>query len=1149
MAKGTYDITDKIQTTTPAVPMIYSYTTPQIQDHDGWTKIGYTEQDVDTRIKQQTKTANIKAVKQWADRAEFEDGQEPLAFKDHQFHGYLMKLGISRLVDEDGSATEWFHVDGPTGKEHFSDFRMNRGVLESGEPMPFELREEQARAVAETAAWLESHEGGQCVEFLWNAKPRFGKTLAAYSFCQHIDAKRVLVVTNRPSIADSWYNDYEEFIGTRSGYYFVSETQALARRPYVISREDYEHKSTAAPKDDEPACIEFVSLQDLKGAKGFGGEHDKLSHIKDLKWDVLIVDEAHEGVDTMKTEVAFSQITRRFTLHLSGTPFKALANDKFESEAVFNWTYADEQDAKRKWGEEHPGEENPYGDLPRLNLFTYKMSDIVETQASRGIVIGGENHEYAFDLNEFFACDPTTGVFLHDADVDKFLDALCTQTKYPFSTPELRDELRHTFWMIGGNPRPSDSARALMMKLQEHSVFKDYEIILAVGDGKLDSGVDDSKLDADRADKEALDRVRKAIATHERTITLSVGQLTTGVTVPEWCGVLMLSNMKSSSLYIQTAFRAQNPCLFHETDGTFRRKENAYVFDFDPARTLTIYEDFANGLFPETSGSKGDAETHERHVRELLNFFPVLGEDEDGSMVELDAEKVLRIPRRIHAMEVVRHGFISNFLFQNIGRVFNAPKAVIDLIYGIDPHDDKLNPDAPTQDEVDYTCVNEDGEVEIPQDKVIGLSQNVFGEKLYGDVVENLDKVIDHLSSKKDVTVSEEDKTLDRFIEDFAITVARSIMEVAESYTANLEENHRERVKKKIRGEAKVAVGREVGKYKAERNRIDHDHEQAVKAATTNEEREAAEAEYAERVEEAQKRLKGNLRETRDTIVRDASKQIVITVETAKREEKKATIEDDIRKHLNGLARTIPAFLMAFGDKSTTLANFDQMVPAEVFEEVTRNQRTGLCITLDQFRLFRDGGQVRNPETGEMEDFAGHLFDEVVFDNSVREFMRLREELKCYLDPKLEHVIFEYIPNQKTNKVFTPRWVVKKMADALEEENPGCFDDPNATFADLDMKSGLYIAEIVTRLYNSDAIKAVYPDDGERLHHIFTEQVFGIASTVINYKMSTNFILGCHDKVTGDIGINFVCADTMKLAKEGKLAEWIEKTFGKKPGE
>ena len=1140
---GTRDITSKVKTTTPAVPMIYSYSTPQIRDHDGWTKIGYTEQDVDERIKQQTKTANIRAVKEWQGRAEYDDGLEPLTFKDHQLHGYLTKLGIERLVDEDGSATEWFHVDGPTGKSHFFDFRQNRGVLATEEAMPFQLREEQKRAVEDTAAWFELHDGERNVEFLWNAKPRFGKTLTAYEFCRRVGAKRVLVVTNRPSIADSWYGDYERFFGTQSGYYFVSETPGLMGRPYVLSRADYAHMIAAMPKDQAPGCIEFVSLQDLKGGLDFGGKFDKLDHIKRIKWDVLIVDEAHEGVDTMRTEVAFSQIARRFTLHLSGTPFKALASDKFKEKAIFNWTYADEQAKKDKWAEDHPGEANPYADLPRLSLFTYKMSDIISTVAADGIEIDGETHEYAFDLNEFFACDPANGKFVHDKDVDRFLDALCTQTKYPFSTPELRNALRHTFWMVGGNPRPSDSARALMRKLQRHPVFKDYEVVLAVGDGVLDSVVDDEKVDRDKADREALARVRTSIATHDRTITLSVGQLTTGVTVPEWCGVLMLSNMKSPSLYIQAAFRAQNPCLFHEADGTFWRKENAYVFDFDPARTLTIYEDFANGLYAETSGGRGDTEEHKEHVRTLLNFFPVLGEDDDGEMVELDAEKVLLIPRRIHAVEVVRHGFISNFLFQNIGRVFNAPKAIIEMIYSIDPYDKKLDTTLPSQEEVDYACVDQNGEVVIPQDTVIGLSQGVFGEKLFGDVADDLAQTIDSLTPAGPDERSDEDRALDRFIQDFVDQVSEPLMGAALEYTSDLTSTHRKRVESKLRADTQIAVNREVGAFKAARNRIEYDYKMAVEAAETQEERDAAADERSARTEEAIEGLKDRLMDARETLVRSAGEEIVLAVETAKREEKKRAIEDDIRQHLKGFARTIPAFLMAFGDETTTLANFDQMVEPRVFEEVTRNSKTGECITLGQFRLFRDGGLVENPETGEMEEFFGHLFDEVVFDDSVREFMRLRRELADYFDHAHEHDIFDYIPNQKTNQVFTPRWVVKMMVDKLEEENPGCFDNPEATFADLYMKSGLYITEIAKRLFESDTLRLLYPDDDERRRHIFEHQLYGMAPSRIIYLIATNYIFGFDEGCDIDRG-HFVECDAAEASKDGTLAEKVDEFFG-----
>lgn len=240
---------------------------------------------------------------------------------------------------------------------------------------------------------MASH-AGQSPEFLWNAKPRFGKTLAAYDLCKQMGARTVLIVTNRPAIAHSWYDDYVRFMGTESGYYFISGADALRGLPHVLER-------AQLPSDAE-GYIEFVSLQDLKGSLYFGGEFDKLEHVQKLTWDLLIVDEAHEGVDTYRADVAFEQIARRATLHLSGTPFKALANEKFEEKAIFNWTYADEQRAKREWQEEAE-EENPYAALPQLDLYTYRMSEVVRDRLKQGADFDddGENEAYAFDLNEF----------------------------------------------------------------------------------------------------------------------------------------------------------------------------------------------------------------------------------------------------------------------------------------------------------------------------------------------------------------------------------------------------------------------------------------------------------------------------------------------------------------------------------------------------------------------------------------------------------------------------------------------------------------------------------------------------------------------------------------------------------------------------
>lgn len=400
-------------------------------------------------------------------------------------------------------------------------------------------------------------------------------------------------------------------------------------------------------------------------------------------------------MDTFKTDVAFDHIKRKFTLHLSGTPFKALANEKFSKDAIFNWTYADEQQAKGNWEDlELP---NPYADLPRLNMFTYQMSDIVADEVQHGCDIDGDSYDYAFDLNEFFATN-ANGRFVHDDDVDRFLDALTTQKKFPFSTPELRNELRHTFWMLNR----VDSAKALARKLNNHAVFKDYEVVLAAGDGRLTEEDESVR---------AFDKVRAAIADHEKTITLSVGQLTTGVTVPEWTAVLMLSNMKSPSLYMQAAFRAQNPCLFND-GGTFLRKENAYVFDFDPARTLTIFEKFANDLYADTASGGGTIDDHKQRIRTLLNFFPVLGEDENGEMVELDAERVLSIPRKIRSREVVHRGFMCDFLFQNISNIFHAPDEVVQILKKFEPYKAPNEDLGIKRDTANDLSLNDEGEVE-----------------------------------------------------------------------------------------------------------------------------------------------------------------------------------------------------------------------------------------------------------------------------------------------------------------------------------------------------------------------------------------------------------------------------------------------------
>ena len=226
---------------------------------------------------------------------------------------------------------------------------------------------------------------------------------------------------------------------------------------------------------------------------------------------------------------------------------------------------------------------------------------------------------------------------------------------------------------------------------------------------------------------------------------------------------------------------------------------------------------------------------------------------------------------------------------------------------------------------------------------------------------------------------------------------------------------------------------------------------------------------------------------------------------------------------------------MAYGDDGVTLATFDTIIPDKVFIEVT-------SISLDEFRLLRDGGSILNEETGEMEEFAGNIFDPIVFDDSVKEFMRLKVELADYFNEKSTEDIFDYIPPQKTNQIFTPKKTVKMMADLLEEENPGCFDDPDKTFIDLYMKSGLYITEIVKRLYKSEGLKQRFPDPRDRLKHIFAKQVYGLAPTEIIYRIACSYILGFDE--TKDIGEhNLRLADALPYAKEGKLQELLDTLF------
>ena len=1082
----------EIKTGKVVEPKIYAYTTPQVTTNDGWIKIGYTERDVETRIREQTHTAAIETELLWNYLAEYVEGPDKgLNFKDHDFHSFLKFHDIERRPK-----TEWFYFNGEPEKSEdlFIKFiQHDVSGYQPGKSNEYTLRREQDEAVTKTVAYFTRYENSA---FLWNAKPRFGKTLSAYDLVKRLGVTNVLVLTNRPAVANSWYDDFDQFIAGNTEYKFVSSIDSLKDRP-SMSREQFIEYLSA---HDEAKQIAFISLQDLKGSEFFGGEYNKLKWVADLYWDLVIIDEAHEAVDTRKSDFALNKIHRKWTLYLSGTPFKAIARGQFSDEQIYNWSYADEQQAKKNWDSTCESE-NPYETLPQLNMFTYQMSKMVLDVINDGVTVDGENYDYAFDLNEFFATNES-GEFIHKDAVVAWLDTLTHNEKYPFSTKDLRNELKHTFWILDR----MNSAKALKKLLENHPTFENYGIVLAVGSGNAYESTDEGTENI-----RSLSAVRKAIKEHDKTITLSVGQLTTGVTVPEWTGVIMLCNMNSPAQYMQAAFRAQNPYSWTEK-GKHYRKERAYVFDFAPERTLIIYDKFANDLSMATANGHGTTDERKENIGELLNFFHVIAEDSSGRMVEIDAAQVMTIPKQIKAQEVVKRGFMSNLLFDNIASIFRATQTVLDILSDLpEASQGKVVMGNDDIDIVDVDLDDDDNPI-IPDEIVINKQEALFGDKLRSSI-----KNIENTIRNEDLKPTLEDM-LARVT---APVITPIVQEMQETY--GLKNRAAQRIEKDIKDAIKTVAEEN---DKAQNVAIAHkeaEYKEKIEAAKSEEEKLAIETEREEVISAVKVEYKDKFTKDISTTLQELPKQIIKQQEVEALQNRMNSDEEKIRGHLRGFARTIPSFLMAYGDEQLTLDNFDTYVDEDVFHEVTG-------ITLDQFRYLRDGG----------DGFNGHLFDAPTFNEAILEFLRKKAELANYFEDNKED-IFDYIPPQQTNQIFTPKKVVKRMVDELEKENPDIFDDSTKTYIDLYMKSGLYIAELVKRLYNNESMRKKFPDDAARLKHILENQVYGFAPSAIIYRIATNFIFG---PIGDDVSRkNFVQADTIPYAKEGRIQLLIEKSF------
>lgn len=1066
----------QIKTTKLVYPQIYAYTLPERVQNTGWQKIGYTEQaDVRKRIEQQVHTAGVNERYEllWSAPAFYLPHEQHKDFKDYELHRYLVRNNIERSTD-DQLGREWFYFDGTPerSRQLFDQFIKRATPTALSDKVPYTLRREQAQAVEQTLRYIQ---GNQTVDFampssraqyLWNAKPRFGKTLTTYDLIKRLGARNVLIVTNRPAIADSWYGDYRRFV---EGYYFISETGLI--RDEAMTRAEY-----LEIMDQDKKQITFLSLQDLKGARVFGGKYDKLEWIADLGWDLLVIDEAHEGVDTRKTDKAFERIKRHFTLHLSGTPFKALADNKFAGDQIFNWSYLDEQKAK----EAELAADNEAGahtDMPDLRLFNYKISEATVDTINEGVEINGKRVAPASDLNEFFRVGGN-GKFVYEAEVRHFLDLLTTNEKYPFSTPTLRDELRHTFWLVGNRV---NSAKAMEKLLRRHPVFSQYKIVLAAGDGKSlsdDDEVTEEMQDAAR-NKRSIEKVRQAIAKHDKTITLSVGQLTTGVTIKEWSAVLMLSDIKQETLYTQAIFRAQNPYQYVDAQGELHRKQSAYVFDFSLARVLEVYDKFANSLSEVGATGKITEACRRENVGQLLNFFPVISEDDEGRMVELSAGDVLTLPKARMAVDVVKHRFITNLLFKDIGVVYNIPAEVMRLANKLSNTTDTGKVANKNREDV-----RPDPDRGERTRRRINLNRRaIFGEKIYG---EQLEQILD------DARQSTPD--------DFGRTFTDKVMD----------------------GAVEPLISKWIDTYSPSKT----DQTEIRQSYTSKIKQVAQEYSSSDQAPADAKRL---VEATADIIETDLPRDMVDEREEAEYEREEKSDLDIIRSKLRTFTRAIPSFVMASSHPSElNIDNIETVVNDDDFSSFFTDKEVlarGEKFTKDDFRVLRDGGDYE--ENSVTKHFDG-FFDKYVFNASIQEFAKKRRDLADYLRVDRREDIFSYIPPQRSNQIFTPRRVVNQMLDILEQYNPGVFTDPALTFCDLYVKSGLYLAETAKRLFKGlvDAI----PDESARIRHIFERQLYGFAPTRIIADIARNYVYGSYP-VSSD---NLVQRDLTDDFKKGE---------------
>lgn len=587
------------------------------------------------RIDQYTKTAGIDYTLRHTELTVSIHGGTITTFNDKEVHNVLLRSGIKRHdFSQRNQGREWFECSVETALAAIKAVKEDRQSIRANEVVAIdesiEFRPEQKDAIHKTVTKFQT--GGKSM--LWNAKMRFGKTLSALQVVKEMQFHRTIIITHRPVVDQSWFDDFYKIFSIMDPYTYGSREKG----------EPFDVLERLAKRNPDSHYVYFASMQDLRGAEMAGGKFNKNQAILKADYDLVIIDEAHEGTQTELGQNVIKLLTKENThvLNLSGTPFNLL--DDYREDEIFTWDYVMEQKAKAEWDLNHFGDPNPYAGLPRLNIFTFDLGKALS---------GFEDIEdSAFNFKEFFRTwtgDPERdhrpmpegmeGKFIHEEHVKSFLDLIIKydpDSNYPYSTIEFRNAFRHTLWMVPG----VKEARALSTLLKAHPIFGQFEIVNVAGDG-------DEEVETDNA----LKMVEKAMGPEPedtRTITLSCGKLTTGVTVRPWTAVMMLSGSHNTDAkaYMQTIFRVQSP--YTTNDG--RRKENCYVFDFAPDRTLKVLADTA-----KVQTKKTTSESDRVKLGEFLNFCPVIGYN-GTQMAKFNVENMLEQLKRAYISRITRNG-------------------------------------------------------------------------------------------------------------------------------------------------------------------------------------------------------------------------------------------------------------------------------------------------------------------------------------------------------------------------------------------------------------------------------------------------------------------------------------------------------------